>query len=143
MPNRSPSKSAARCGRALSIDTDARDVTTRCNVLLGLWAARRLGLPLHEREAYAWSVHFADFEQPGHEDVIAKLSRDLALRGSPTPDREIRHQLREMELRAFLQLSAGRPRSSERRRVPGDARRSAARSSVEASRRVERALRAG
>ena len=103
---------AARCGRPLSLDEDSRRAgrAARRNVLFGLWAARRLGLPPHHREAYAWSVHFADFEAPGDEDVIGKVSRDLAQAGVPLTLRQLRHHLREMELRAYFQLSVPRPR---------------------------------
>lgn len=105
------------CGRPLSLDEDTRrdGLTARRNVLFGLWAARRLGLPHAEHDAYAWSVHFADFEAPGDADVIAKVSRDLAERGVGLPTRQLRYQLDDMELRAFLQLSAAKPRSRARR----------------------------
>jgi len=112
MPKLSPSPAAARCGRPLSMDDDTRDVTAWRNVLLGLWVARRLGLPPSEREAYAWSVHFADFATPGDEDVVAKVLWDLRERDIGLSERQIRNHLREMELRAFLQLSATKPGSS-------------------------------
>src|SRR3712207_447025 len=101
----------SRCGRPLSLDADSRrgGLTARRNVLFGLWAARRLGLPPDEHEAYAWSVHFADFETPGDDDVIDKVSRDLARRGAAVAERQLRHHLREMELRAYFQLSVPEP----------------------------------
>jgi hypothetical protein len=77
----------------------------RRNVLFGLWAGRRLGLAGDDLEAYAWSVHFADCDKPGHDDVIAKVSADLAARGVPLNDRRLRAKLREMRLRAFLDLA--------------------------------------
>lgn len=101
-----PSLSAAtRCGRPLSIDHDSLDLTARRNVLLGLWAAEILRIVPSQREAYAWSVHFADYEAPGHEDVVAKLARDFAAAGLSVPERRIRFHLKEAELRATLQLS--------------------------------------
>ena len=116
MTSLSRTTAAARCGRPLSLDEDTcrGGLTARRNVLFGLWAARRLGLPVAEHEAYAWSVHFADFEAPGDADVIAKVSRDLAQRGIGLPARQIRYHLGELELRAFLQLSGAKPRSRER-----------------------------
>ena len=114
MPNPSPSAATIRCGRPLSIDEDTREVATRRNVLLGLWATDVVGLAPSAREAHAWSVHFADFAAPGFEDVIAKLVRDFTEAGIPMPERRIRFRLRETELRATFQLSAmpqrGRPR---------------------------------
>lgn len=87
-------------------DCDTREgVTARRNVLLGLWTAGRLGLTGAEAEVYAWSVHLADQGKPGHDDVVAKIMDDLARFGATVSERSIRRQLREMELRAFLQLS--------------------------------------
>lgn len=89
------------------VDHDSRDgVVARRNVLLGLWAAARLGLEDGEAEAYAWSVHFADLEAPGHDDVVRKIAADLAAGGAALGERRIRGQLREMETRAELQLAA-------------------------------------
>ena len=93
---------------ALLIEQDTREgVTARRNILLGLWAAQRLGLNGPEAEAYAWSVHFADLEEPGHDDVIAKIESDLSVCGASVCERSLRRQLREMQKRAKLQLQSG------------------------------------
>jgi hypothetical protein len=90
----------------LLIECDTREgLIARRNVLMGLWAARQLGLTGADAEAYAWSVHFADQQEAGHDDVVAKIASDLARSGAQVCERSIRRQLREMELRAFLQLS--------------------------------------
>lgn len=87
-------------------DYDTREgVTARRNVLIGLWAAGRLGLTGSHAEAYAWSVHLADQGEPGHDDVVAKISADFASAGATVRERSIRRNLREMESRAFLQLT--------------------------------------
>ncbi|MEP9355702.1 ATPase inhibitor subunit zeta [Xanthobacter sp. KR7-65] len=90
----------------LLIDYDTREgLIARRNVLLGLWAAGRLGLTGTDAEAYAWSVHFADHGQPGHDDIVSKIATDFATAGKEVRLRTILRHLREMELRAFLQLS--------------------------------------
>jgi hypothetical protein len=95
-----------RSADSLLIEYDTREgVIARRNVLLGLWAAGRLGLTGADAEAYAWSVHFADHDEAGHDDVVAKVAADLAASGAQVCERSIRRHLREMELRAFLQLS--------------------------------------
>jgi len=92
---------------ALLIEQDTREgVTARRNILIGLWTADRLGLTGSEAEAYAWSVHFADIEEPGHDDVIGKIAADLADHGASVCDRGLRRHLREMQARAELQLSS-------------------------------------
>jgi hypothetical protein len=108
-----------RCGRPLSLDGDSRrgGLKARRNVLFGLWAARRLGLDPGHREAYAWSVHFADGAEPGARDVLGKVAADFAEAGVEMPARHLRHQLREMELRAFLQLALAETRIGSRSRA--------------------------
>lgn len=49
----------------------------RRNKLLGLWAAGLLGHRDEAAEAYAQTVIIADLEEPGEEDVLEKLTRDL------------------------------------------------------------------
>jgi hypothetical protein len=90
-------------------------LTARRNVLFGLWAARRLDLPEAEHEGFAWSVHFADLSEPGHDDVVSFVARAFEKAGIDMPERRLRSQLREMELRAALDLDATGPRFRSRR----------------------------
>lgn len=48
----------------------------RRNKLLGLWAAETMGVA--DADAYARAVVAADLEEPGDEDVIRKIMKDLA-----------------------------------------------------------------
>lgn len=96
----------AKCGRPLCIDRGTEtDLVARRNILTGLWAAKVLGLPAETHAAYAWSVHFADFEESGDEDVLAKLSADMKRRGVQVSYRRLRRELKENELRAFFQIA--------------------------------------
>ncbi len=54
----------------------------RCNKLLGLWAAEMLGKTGDDANAYALEVIKSDFEEAGHEDVVRKVSADLADKSS-------------------------------------------------------------
>ena len=64
-------------------------VNARKNKLLGLWAAGVLGKAGADAEAYAKEVVMSDFEKPGDEDVIEKVSKDLAAKGiDPTAIRK-------------------------------------------------------
>lgn len=49
----------------------------RRNKLLGLWAAELMGKTGEDANTYALEVVKADFEEPGHEDVVRKVSGDL------------------------------------------------------------------
>jgi hypothetical protein len=89
-------------------DYDTRQgLIARRNILMGLWAANRLGLSGIEAEDYAWSVHFADLQRPGSDDILEKVAADFSARGIAVRERDIREQLREMERRAELQLASG------------------------------------
>ncbi len=65
----------------------------RCNKLLGLWAAEKLGKTGAEAEDYAKTVVVADFEEAGHEDVVRKVAADLD--GHASAD-EIRAKMAEL-----------------------------------------------
>jgi hypothetical protein len=73
----------------------------RCHKLTGLWAAELLGKSGDDAAAYAIEVVKADFEEPGHEDVVRKLLGDLA--GKASED-EIRAKMAEMTVVAKEQL---------------------------------------
>ncbi|WP_291860821.1 ATPase inhibitor subunit zeta [Bradyrhizobium sp.] len=92
------------------IEYDTRDgEIARRNVLFGLWAGQRMGLKGDAIEDYAWSVHLADRDSPGHDDVIAKVAIDLASCGRPISDRQLRSYLQEMAMRASLDLAQTYP----------------------------------
>jgi hypothetical protein len=56
-------------------------VTVRRNKLLGLWAARHLGLTGADAESYANDVVAAYFTKPGDSDIIEKAAKDFASKG--------------------------------------------------------------
>jgi len=74
---------------------------SRCNKLLGLWAAEKLGQTGDEADEYAKTVVIADFEEAGHEDVVRKVSGDL---GSLSSDDEIRAKMAELLPEAKAQV---------------------------------------
>jgi len=73
----------------------------RRNKLLGLWAAELLGKTGDEATAYAAEVVKADFTEPGHEDVVRKVSGDL---GDLATDSEVRVKMDELLVVAKGQL---------------------------------------
>ncbi len=73
----------------------------RRNKLVGLWAAELLGKTAEDAAAYAVEVISADFEEAGDEDVVRKVTADLA--GKASAD-EVRAKLREMLPLAKAQL---------------------------------------
>ena len=75
----------------------------RRDKLVGLWAAELLGKSGDEAAAYAAEVVGADIEEPGIEDVIRKLVKDLA---GKAEEATIRAKLAEMMPIAKAQLIA-------------------------------------
>jgi hypothetical protein len=79
----------------------------RRNMLLGLWAAERLGRSGADAEAYARTVVIVDFEKPGDEDVVGKIVRDLQAAGVPSDEDKVRRALEEITVRAIDEIKAG------------------------------------
>jgi len=74
----------------------------RRNKLLGLWAAGLLGKSGAEAEAYAKEVVLADFEEAGDNDVVRKVTKDLA--GKAT-EQQIRAQMSEFLSQSVAEIS--------------------------------------
>ncbi|MGY8990018.1 MAG: DUF1476 domain-containing protein [Rhodospirillales bacterium] len=49
----------------------------RRNRMLGLWAAKKMGLDEAASKVYAKAVVASDLEEPGYEDVIRKVVKDF------------------------------------------------------------------
>jgi hypothetical protein len=79
----------------------------RRNKLLGLWVAEQLGLTGDAATAYAREVVAADFEQPGDNDVVHKVTRDLAAKGIAITEPQLRVKMDELMAQAVAQVKAG------------------------------------
>jgi hypothetical protein len=79
----------------------------RRNRLLGLWVAEQLGLTGDAATAYAKEVVAADFEQPGDNDVVHKVTRDLAAKGIAITEPQLRGKMDELLAQAIMQVKAG------------------------------------
>jgi len=77
----------------------------RRNKLLGLWAADLLGKSGDEAAAYAVEVITADFEEAGDDDVMRKVTKDLAEKG--VSEQQVRAQMNELLAQAVAQIQAG------------------------------------
>ncbi len=79
-------------------------IEARANKLLGLWVAELLGKTGDDAAAYAIEVVKSDFEEPGIEDVVRKVSGDVAGKIS---DDDIRNKMHELLPIAAAQIEAG------------------------------------
>jgi hypothetical protein len=78
--------------------------TARRNKLIGLWAARKLGMGDREAADYARTVVLADLARVGGRDVPAKLAADLTAAGISVTDEEIQAAMRDFMARAELEV---------------------------------------
>ena len=70
------------------------------NRLFGKWAASGLGLSGSEAEEYAKSVVFADLQEPGDDDIIAKVEQDLRAKSIIMTRAQLRKKLDEFAVEA-------------------------------------------
>lgn len=81
-------------------------VNNRRNRLLGQWAAEQMGMGGDEVAAYAKTVVAADFEKPGHDDVIEKVMADFAERGTEVSEHRLRREAEDLLSVAMTQIRA-------------------------------------
>ena len=84
---------------------------SRRNRLFGLWVAGQLGKQGADAEAYAKEVIAADFQKPGHDDVIEKVSADLDKAGRSVGKPELEAQYARMLSEARSQIAAEPPKA--------------------------------
>jgi hypothetical protein len=71
-------------------------VNARRNKLLGLWAAEKMGLAGDAAATYAKEVVSADFQRPGDDDVVEKVSADLKKKGVDVTDHAIKVEMERL-----------------------------------------------
>ncbi len=78
--------------------------TARRNKLLGLWAAKKMGLVGEAADAYAKEVVLADFEEAGEEDVYRKVKGDLDAKGLDVSEHRVRKAMAKKMEKAKRQI---------------------------------------
>ena len=81
-------------------------INSRRNKLLGLWIAEKLGLPESQYDSYAKEVIIADLAEPGDEDIIRKVMKDIEQNKADITDSDIRLKLDEFHKDAIDQITA-------------------------------------
>lgn len=76
----------------------------RRNKLLGLWAAKLMGLEGEKADAYAKEVVKSDFEEAGDEDVFRKVKGDLDKAGADQSEHQVRQRMSEFMAEAMKQI---------------------------------------
>ena len=75
----------------------------RRDKLFGQWAAGQLGKTGADADAYAQEVVESNFEKPGDDDMIGKVSKDL---GGKVPDAELKKKLTELYAQAAATVAS-------------------------------------
>ena len=81
-------------------------VDARRNKLLGLWLAEKRGLSESQHDSYAQEVILADLKEPGVEDIIRKVRKDIEQHKANITDSDIRLKLDEFHKDAIDQITA-------------------------------------
>lgn len=80
----------------------------RCNRMLGLWAAQKLGKTGAGAEAYAEEAVKADITEAGSEGVYRKIKADFEAAGVHQTEHQIRRTMDEFMAKALELVKAGR-----------------------------------
>ena len=93
----------ARASAASEAALEAR-VRSRRNLMIGEWAAGLMGL--EDVKAYARAVARSDADSPLDEDIVRKVSRDLADSGLTVPIAEVRTKMEDFLAMARAQIGS-------------------------------------
>ncbi len=83
-------------------------VEARASKLLGLWAAGKLGLSGEDAQKYAMEVVGANLEEAGFDDVIRKVSKDLAAKSIEISKHLLEVEMEKAVAEARQQVAEGR-----------------------------------
>ena len=81
--------------------------TARRNRMLGLWAAGLMGLEGAHLEDYAQAVVKSEVDQPGDEDVLRKVWKDLSASGAKVTEGAVLAKMQELMAVARDQIKSG------------------------------------
>ncbi len=79
----------------------------RRNRLLGEWLAGEFGMTSDETKAYVKDVISSDLEEPGVEDIIAKVMKDIEEKGAAISEEKVRAELGRLFAVALEQVRSG------------------------------------
>lgn len=79
-------------------------IEARCSKLFGLWVAEKIGLSGAEAQDYALEVVNANLEKPGYDDVLDKVSKDLAAKNIDLSRHSLEVQINKLAEEARKQV---------------------------------------
>ncbi len=82
--------------------------TARCNKLLGLWAAEKLGLSGSEADSYALAAVMAAIDGKAGQSTVEKIRQDFDAKGVAQSEHQIVRTMNELMAKAVADIKAGR-----------------------------------
>ena len=79
----------------------------RRNRLLGEWLAQKFGMTTDETEVYVKEVIASDLEEPGIEDVVRKVMKDIEDRAAAITEDDLRAEMERLFPVALEQVKTG------------------------------------
>ena len=74
---------------------------SRGNKMLAEWLGEKFGMTPAQREAYGKELVMADMDAPGHEDLIAKVMKDVAAHKAHITRHDVEHELKRCHAAAL------------------------------------------
>ena len=105
MPHRTLLREAAQRGIDGLREATVHAPRAHRNLMLGLWAGKRLGHDGPALAQYVLEVMEADHEEAGDADIVRKLVRDFADSGAALSEADVQAQLMDYKRRAFAGMS--------------------------------------
>lgn len=95
--------------RRFEMEQDIRfKAESRRNRMLGRWLAEKFGLSGEQAEAYAREVVLIDLDEPGVEDVVRKVMKDIEERRADITEKQVRRELDRLYGVAYQEVVAER-----------------------------------
>jgi hypothetical protein len=94
------------------ISPDDWKKTVRRNKLLGVWAAKKLGITGPDAEAYSDALAVGTLD-PEHSDVLSKIRKDFDTAGVLESDEQILRVMNDLMLQAGNQMPGTRGGSAD------------------------------
>jgi hypothetical protein len=91
--------------RRFELEQDIRfKAESRRNRMLGRWLAQKFGLTGDKAESYAKEVVLVDLDEPGIEDVVAKVMADVKAHRADITEKQVRAELDRLYAIAYEEI---------------------------------------
>lgn len=79
-------------------------IESRACRLFGLWVAQEMGLEKEDAQTYARDIVATNMDEPGRDDVMRKVGRDLKAKGKTVSDHLLHRRMEDCLTQARTQI---------------------------------------